>query len=56
MSHFLLLEMQEEIIKSDKHEFDVICALRYWCRFTVVVAVNVLIWQTSNHLNFQNKL
>jgi hypothetical protein len=29
MSHFLLLETQECVIKSDKHEFDVICALRY---------------------------
>jgi hypothetical protein len=30
MSHFLLLEMQECVIKSDKHEFDVIWALHYW--------------------------
>ena len=30
MNHFLLLEMQEYIINSDKHEFDVICALRYF--------------------------
>jgi hypothetical protein len=30
MSYFLLLEMQECVIKSDKHEFDIICALRYW--------------------------
>ena len=29
MNHFLLLEMQEYIINSDKHEFNVICALRY---------------------------
>jgi hypothetical protein len=42
MSHFLLLEMQEQIIKSDKHEFDVICALRYWqCDGNVTLVIRV---------------
>jgi hypothetical protein len=30
MRHFLLLKSQECVIKSDKHEFDVICVLRYF--------------------------
>ena len=38
MNHFLLLEMQEWIINSDKHEFDDICALRYYTDYWIDVA------------------